>query len=528
MNQPSSHDPRHDPQISPQVYKRRWYILAVACLSLFVTMLANMALNMALPSLAKELSLDNTQITWIVDIYSLLFAALLFTMGSIGDKFGRKRILMSGLAIFSLAGIYAATLATSGMQLIAARAVMGIAGAMVMPATLSIITNTFPHNERAKAIAIWSAVAGAGASLGSIITGTLLEFFSWHSAFYFGAFIAIVGIVAGLKLIPESRDPEQPAIDWWGGLLSTAGLLALVYGIIEAPAHGWDSPATIATIGLGLVILAAFVIWELRHKDPMLDVRLFKIPAFGISSLALTLTFFALMGIFFSASQLFQLVLGYGTLQSSLAMLPAIAFVIVSAPLSPRLVSKIGTRWTVGLGMALVSVGIFIVSTVSSTDPSYLHIISGMAVMMAGMGLAMTPTTNLLMSAVPIYKAGMGSATNDTTRELGGALGVAVLGSIIAAVYKDQIAATVTNLPAQASEIAKESLPAALVIAEQMGPAGQALAAAAKVAWMDALSSAMLIGAIICLIAAIIAVIGLPKGDTEEVEAVADAILEAE
>src|SRR4051812_30197357 len=331
---------------------RRWAILAVLCTSLLLVMLGNTALNLALPNIAADLGLSSAAQQWVVDSYSLVFAGLLFTTSSLGDRFGRKGVMQAGLVLFTVATGFAAFAATSGAGLITARAVMGLAGAMIMPSTLSILTNVFPANERGRAIAIWTAVSGGGAAIGMMISGFMLEHWSWHSVFLLNLPVAAVALVAGMVLIPTSRDPEQPKLDFLGAALSTAGIATVVYGLIEAPTHGWTSSTTLSVLAVGIALVGAFVTWELRTSSPMLDIRLLRRPSFGVSSLALTLVFFTLMGVFFSISQLFQLVMGYGTFEAALRLAPIFVAMIVMAPQAPRFVARFGTRTTVAGGLA--------------------------------------------------------------------------------------------------------------------------------------------------------------------------------
>lgn len=501
--------------IAPSIFHRRWKILATLCVSLLVAMLANSSLNLALPLMAQELQLTSLDLTWIVDIYPLIFASLLFTAAAVADRFGRKLIMQIGLGIFIASTVYAGFFAQSGFELIVARAIMGLGGAMVMPTTLSIIENIFPRRERPRAIAVWSGIAGGGVALGSIASGFLLEYYSWESVFILSAVIGAVGFFFNQWLTPESRDDKKTPIDWVGGGLSFVGILGVVYGIIEAPSHGFGGDV-IAALVVGGLALVAFVWWQLRVKHPMLDMRLFKNRSFSIASLSIMFVFFALMGIFFSMSQLFQLIMGYGALESSLRMLPIFAVMILFSPIVPTIVKKVGVRWTVSTGLFAVAAG-FVLMAQWPTIPNYWEVMGGMMVMMAGMALAMTPSTNMLMSAVPKNRAGMGSATNDTTRELGGALGIAVLGAILSSVYADKIAASVQGLPTQASEVAENSLAGALAIGEQMGAAGTVIIDAAKAAWMDGLSQSMLVAAGFVAVAALAAAIWLPRKHQEEV-----------
>lgn len=502
--------------IPEDVYRRRWYTLGVLCLSLLVVMVGNTSLNVALPVLAKDLQASNSQLQWMVDSYSLIFAGFLFTAGAIGDRFGRKGILQAGLVLFGFASIYAGTLAESSGSLIAARAVMGLAGAMIMPATLSILTNVFPAKERARAVGIWAGISGAGVAFGPLLTGFVLEHFSWHAVFLINVPIIILTLITGVFLVPRTADPDHTNLDPVGAGLSIVGLVSLVYAIIEGPHHGWLSLETLGIAALGLATLGLFVWWESRNKHPMLDVKLFRIPAFGVSSLVLTLVFFAMMGIFFNMSQLLQLVFGYTPFESAVRMLPMAFAMMVAAPLSPLLVEKFGKRRPVAAGMLLVAIGTLLLSRIG-VDSSYWHLVGSMIVVSIGMSIAMSPTTDLLMSAVPRNRAGMGSAMNDTTRELGASLGIAIMGSILASQYSNKIAPVVAQVPEAARSFVEQSLAGALVVAEKAGPAGEPLALAAKQAWIHSYQFSLVIGACIVAIAAFIAYIGLPDKSADHI-----------
>ncbi|MPY93813.1 MAG: DHA2 family efflux MFS transporter permease subunit [Acidimicrobiia bacterium] len=495
--------------IDPDVYRRRWATLGVLCLSLLIIMVGNTALNVALPTLSRDLPATNSQLQWMVDAYSLVFAGLLFTAGTLGDRYGRKGILQAGLVLFGLATLYAATLADTAGQLIGARIVMGAAGAMVMPATLSILTNVFPRRERAKAVAIWAGISGAGTAIGPLLTGFVLEHFAWNAVFAVNLPFIIAAVGLGMFLVPRSRGEHESRLDLVGALLSAVGLSTVVYAIIEGPVHGWLSPVTLGVGVAGLAVIALFVWWELRIENPMLDVRLFKVPAFGISSLALTLVFFALMGMFFSMSLLLQLVWGYSPLESAVRMLPVSVFIVLVAPRSASLAERYGKRRVVAGGMGLVSGGVLTLALVGS-EPSYLLLLVGIAVMASGMGLAMAPTTDLLMSSVPREKAGMGSAMNDTTRELGGSLGVAVFGSLLASRYAHSLAPSLEALPQAARDVAEGSLGGALTVAGSTDGAGAPFVDAAKDAWMSGFRLSIIVGAAIVALVGVMAYRFLP------------------
>ena len=496
--------------IDPKTYARRWWILGTLCLTLLGVMLANSSLNMALPMMAKDLTLSQLDLTWVVNVYTLVFASLLFVAGAVGDRYGRKLAMQIGLAVFTLGSLYAGFLAQTGAELIVSRVVMGIGAAFVMPTTLSIINNTFPKRERARAVAIWGAVAGVGMMFGSIASGILLEHFTWHSLFYFSASIAIIGLVANQYLAHESKDEKQTPVDWLGGLLSSLAIFGIVYGVTEAPSVGVTEPAVAASLVGGLVMLTLFVLWERRTKTPMLDMNLFKNRAFAISSLTLTLVFLAMSGVFFSMSQLMQLVMGYTPLESSLRTIPLMLPMMFLSPLVPTIVKKIGARTSIGIGLLLTSTAFVIMST-WTVDLTYAFLAMTMLIMMLGITLAMTPGTNILMASVPRNRSGMGSAMNDTTRELGGALGVAVLGAVLSASYEKEIAATAAKFPGAVGEALQSSLAVAMQVADKLGPMTQQVIDAAQTAFMTGVSHSALIAAVIIFVAALIAFFGLPK-----------------
>lgn len=496
--------------VPEEVHKKRWWILSVLCLSLLIVMVGNTSLNVALPTLSRELGASNSQLQWLVDAYSLVFAGFLFMAGALGDRFGRKGILQLGLGLFAACAAYAVLGVTTAVQLIGTRAVMGLAGAMIMPATLSILTNVFPPEERAKAVALWAGVSGGGTAIGPIVSGFLLERYSWHSVFLLNIPIILLALIAGVVLLPRTADPNHTKLDIPGSLISVVGLTSIVYAIIEAPAHGWLSNETLTVFGFGLAAMAVFVWWQLRAEHPMLDVRLFKKPAFGVSSLVLILAFFSLMGMVFNMSQLMQLVYGYAPLSAALRMIPVSVAIVIGAVSSPRLAGKFGKRKVVSAGMLILAAGVTLLSTLG-TDPQFGRLLLAMFIAALGIGLAMSPTTDLLMSAVPRSRAGMGSAMNDTTRELGGSLGVAILGSLLASKYSAQVAVFTVKLPVAARTVAENSLAGSLAVAGKLPAAfGSTLAASAKSAWMVGFRFSLVTGAVIVATAAVIAFLWLP------------------
>ena len=503
--------------IEPAVYNRRWTILGALCFALLGVMLANSSMSIALPQMSVDLGLSQLTMTWMVNIYALLFASLLFLAGAIGDRYGRKLALQIGSAIFAVSALYAAVFAQTGAELIAARALMGIGSAFVMPTTLSIVNNVFPRKQRARAIAVWSAIAGVGMMLGSVVSGILLEYFTWHSLFYLSVSIAGIGLLINQFIVPESHDKDENGIDWLGGVLIATGIFGIVYGITEAPSLGFgDTWVALGLIG-GAIATIAFVLWELRAKSPLLDMSLFKSRGFSVSWVALTLTFLAMAGVFFSISQLTQLILGFTPLESSLAMMPLMIPMLILSPLMPTIVKKFGARATMTTGLLMVAVA-FVIMTTWTADMTYWHLLGVMVLIMSGISATTTPGTNILMASVPRERSGMGSAANDLTRELGAVLGVAVLGSVISSVYTNNIAETAGKFTGEVSHAIESSLAVALQVLEAAGPQAAALIHDAEVAWMGALSNAALIAAGIMFVAAAIAFVALPK-QTEETEA---------
>ena len=425
-------------------HDRRWLTLAVLCVSLLVIVIDNTIVNVALPTLQRDLGTSISGLQWVVDAYTLVFAGLLLTFGAFGDRFGRKGALIVGLVIFAAASS-AAAFASGVNQLVGARAVMGVGAALIMPATLSIITNVFTDaRERAIAIGIWSGVAGMAIALGPVVGGFLLEHFWWGSVFFVNVPIVAGALIAGRFLVPSSRSPEALPIDWVGAVLSIVGLVSLVWGIIEAPTDGWTSAPILGAFAVAVLALTAFVAWERRVEHPMLDVGFFRNPRFTAASLTVTLVFFALIGFVFLATQYLQFVLGYTPLQAGIRTLPFAVAMMIVAPASSKLVEWAGTKRIVVTGMLVFTSGLLVAST-STVTSGYPRIAIAMVLLGSGMGLALAPSTESIMGSLPLDKAGVGSAVNDTSREVGAALGVAVVGSLLSSIYGSRF---LDNLPA--------------------------------------------------------------------------------
>jgi EmrB/QacA subfamily drug resistance transporter len=492
--------------IDERVHARRWATLAVLCLSLLIIVMDNTILNVAIPSLIKDLGASNSEIQWIIDAYTLVFAGLLLTTGSLSDRFGRKGALQLGIVLFGL-GSASAALSSSTLQLTASRAFMGIGGALIMPSTLSILTNVFRDpRERGRAIAIWAGFSGLAVAVGPVTGGLLLRHFEWSSVFWVNLPLGALALVAGYFLVPTSRDPNQGALDPLGALLSIVGLGTLLFGIIEGPNKGWTDGVVLGAFAFGALAVLAFIAWELHTDHPMLDMRFFKNPRFTAANSAITLTFFAMFGSMFLMTQYWQFVHGYSPLGAGVRLIPYALTMMVMAPTSARIVERVGTKRVVTTGLLIVSVALTSLSFIEATTPYPLAI--GLFCLMAvGMGMTSAPATESVMGSLPREKAGVGSAVNDTTRQMGGALGVAIIGSVVTSVYASNIADLGSRFGVRGEQLAdaKASLGGALTVGPTLGADAPGFVAGAKDAFVDALGNGLRLSAVVILGAAFVA-----------------------
>ncbi|MCU1457605.1 MAG: drug resistance transporter, EmrB/QacA subfamily [Actinomycetia bacterium] len=479
---------------------RRWWTLAVLCLSLILIVAGNSSLNVSLPQIQEGLHTSSSSIQWIVDVYSLVFAGLLLPAGALADRYGRKTALQFGLVVFGLASLIS-SFADAAWQLILLRAIMGLGAAFIMPGTLSILTNVFPPGERPRAISIWAGFAGFGGVLGTVASGLLLVHFAWGAIFLVNVPIVLLALGAGVFLVPNSKDPKDTVLDPPGALLAVAGLAVLLFGVIQAPEHGWLSPSILAALIGGALLLTGFVVFELRTPEPMLDIRLFKIRPFSVGSGTITLQYFALYGLFFVIAQYFQLAQGYSPLKAALATFPLGFFSMIGAPISAGFVRRRGARVVVGTGLLVTAFGFVLLSRVTASTP-FLYILVAEILIGTGVGQTTAPSTTLIMSSVRMAKAGIGSAVNDTSREVGGALGIAVMGSIVSSVYRSRIGEQLVGLPPNVARAARHSAVAALQQAKSAGASSPQLVHAARGTFADAFGTAMLAGALMLLVAA--------------------------
>ncbi len=476
----------------PEGHPHRRQILAVACLSLLVVVIDNTVLNTALPTIARVLHAGTSSLQWVTDAYTLCFAALLIPAGALGDQYGRRRSLIAGLAVFAL-GSLAASLTSSTSVLVATRVVMGLGGAFVMPATLSILNDVFPPRERPQAIAAWSAVAGIGIVIGPTLGGLLLSHFWWGSVFLVNVPLAALAVFGVVRTVPETAAPGRRRLDVTGTVLVAGALFALVDAIIEAPTRGWMAPATLAEAIGGLAALAVFVLWELRVEHPLVDLRVFRSALFSAAAGSVTIVFFALFGSLFLLTQYLQLVHGYSPLSAGVRALPFALAMGAASPFSTRLAQRLGLRVVIPAGMALMGVGLLDLST-AGVHTTYPPLALAVAVMGAGMGLVMAPASTTIMTAVPAHQSGAGSAVNDTVREVGGALGVAVVGSVASAAYRTHLGVLLAahHAPAAIGTIAAGSIAAADAVGARLGGAGgRLLVAAAHESFTNAMATGM-------------------------------------
>ncbi|RRR75988.1 MFS transporter [Streptomyces sp. RP5T] len=459
-------------------YARRWWALLVLCLSLLMIVMANTALTVAAPDMTADLGLSSADLQWVIDGYTVPYAALMLLFGAIGDKYSRRGALLLGLGVFGAGAVFG-SYADSATTVIAARAVMGFGAAMIMPATLSLLAATFPRGERAKAITAWTATSGVAIAAGPLVAGALLERHAWTSTFLINVPVAAVALVAALVLVPPSRAAERGRIDYVGGLLSVAWIGALVYMIIEGPHFGWHAKA-VAAAAVAVVGLVLFVLWELRHPRPLVDVRRFTDRGFAGSNLAVALFFLAVFGAFYYLTQHLQFVLGYTALETGLRMLPLAGAVFAGSALTGFLTPRLGMKWTVTAGMVGGTAALALLTRVDASS-SYGDLVAPLVILGLAIGLALSPATDAIMGAFPESELGVGGAVNDTSIELGGSLGIAILGSLLATSYSDHLrdAAAGSGLPASTLRTAQDSVGAGYTVAQGLGAKARQVAAQA-------------------------------------------------
>ncbi|MBA2280728.1 MAG: DHA2 family efflux MFS transporter permease subunit [Acidimicrobiia bacterium] len=494
-------------------HPNRWRILGVLVLALLVTSIDHTIINVALPQMVGDLGASAAELQWVVAAYTVVFAGLLLTAGSLGDRFGRRHALAAGLFTF-VAGSVTSALAASTTMLIAGRGVMGVGGALIMPTTLSILVNAFGDpRERATAIATWTAASGAGIALGPIVGGMLMRSFSWGSVFWINVPLLALALVGTMHLVPDSRDPNATRLDPIGALLSIIAVSSLVYAIIEGPERGWTSSSTMTSFMIAAMAGAMFVRWELRRDEPMLDMRLFANRGFSAGSVALAMLFFAMAGTVFLQAQYLQFILSYTPLVAGAALVPAALGMILGTGVGAHAAGQVGGRIAVVAGTLFAAAGVAVQAALID-GTSYVPTGVGLLLFGLGAGIAMPAATDLIMSTLPSARAGVGSAVNDTVRELGGALGVAVIGSVAASTYASNLNGrldAVAGLPEGVRAAVTDNLGAALEASRHLGASGADVAAAARDAFVSSMSGSLWVGAGLAALATVIAFVHLPK-----------------
>jgi EmrB/QacA subfamily drug resistance transporter len=491
-------------------HPRRWLILGILTLSLVQVVASVSSMNLALPAIQGSLNASASELVWINAAYALVLAAILLPAGALGDRFGRKGALLIGLGII-VVGALAGASADSASQIVLWRCFMGIGAGLVMPATLSILTTVFPTHERSRAIAIWAGFAGAGGALGLLSAGVLLEFFWWGSIFFVNVPIAVLLFVLVLTVVPTSRDTLGHPLDPVGSVLSAGALGALVFGLIQGPEYGWSHGAIVAAFVAAIVLAVTWVRFENRQDHPMLDPGLFRIPRFGLGSLGIGVAFAVMFGMFFGLAQYMQFVLGYSALETALRTLPFAASMVLIAPNGPKLAARFGVRVVIGGGLLITATGLAGLALLDGSS-GYLHLIAGLCMASAGMALAFPAATESIVTSLPQDKAGVASAVNDTTREVGAAVGIALLGSLLTSGYRSSIGDGFDALPRQAADAARDSMGAALhVVASAPEALRPNLMGTARGAFADGYSLAMLVGAVMLVMASAVILRWFPR-----------------
>lgn len=499
---------------APEHDAHRWAALVVVCLSALIINVDNTILNVALPTLVRDLHATSSELQWIVDSYAMVFAGLLLVGGSLADRFGRKQFFLVGLTLFG-AGSIGASFSGSVDLLIACRAVMGAGAALTVPSSLSIINDIFRDpTERARAIGTWAGTIGLGIAVGPIAGGLLLSRFWWGSIFFVNVPIVVAGLVGALVLVPDSKNPKAKRPDPVGAVLSIAGLGLLLWAIIEGPSQGWTSKTVVGAGLASVVVLGSFVVWEVRSDHPMLQFGFFRDRRFAIALVAECLGVFGLMGGLFLQTQFLQFDLGYSPLQAGLRILPIAATIVLSATLSPALARLIGIKFTVAAALAAIAAGLGQISAHSTLSTTYWEVVPGLVLIGVGAGLMLPTATNSVVGSVPQGDSGIGSATNTVALQIGGALGVAVVGSVMLTRYQDRMGAALVghHVPASVAQTILGSLGGALAVARDVGgTTGTLLAHAARGAFMSGNEVSLAVGAVVALAGVVCVLAALPR-----------------
>jgi len=499
-------------------------ILIAMCTALIAVIASVSGLNVAQQDLAIDLGASQSEILWIINAYTVALAALLMPVGAIGDRWGRKPVLLVGLALFGAASL-AAGFATTTAFMIAARVVAGMGAAMIMPVTLSVITSSFPPEARARAIGIWAGFAGSGGIIGLFVSSFMVDVVTWRWLFALPVTLVAAAALMSVRFVPNSREHSEHPFDTLGSVLSAVAIGGLVLGIHEGPEQGWGHPITVVGLVVGVIALLAFAWWELRHREPLLDITAFRDRGLASGSLTLMIVFAVMFGIFLVLFPYFQAVIGWSALRSAVALLPMAVVMMPMSAIAPMVAQRIGTRTTMVSGVVIFGLGLVTLALRASVEGGYMSVLPGLVVIGLGMGLTMTPATAAITETLPADKQGVASALNDTSREVGGALGVALLGSVLSAGYADAIEPALQGLPPELAEPASEGIGSAFAVAAQAGDAGPQLIDAAQHAFVDGWVQSMWIGVAMAGVALVYLLVRGPKGEPARAD---DAVVSAD
>jgi EmrB/QacA subfamily drug resistance transporter len=493
----------HDPG------KRRTILIAV-CIALIAVISSVSGLNVAQPQLALALNATQSDVLWMINIYTITMAALLLPFGAVGDRWGRKPVLITGLILFGVASAAAGLSTTTGMMLVA-RFLCGVGAAMIMPVTLSVITATFPAEERSKAIGVWSAVAGGGGILGMFVSAVFVDLANWRWIFLLPVLLVLAAVPTSLRAIPNTREVSKGDFDLVGALTSMISVVGFIVVLQEGPEKGWTIPVTLLSLLIGVCGAIGFVVWELRQQAPLLEVRLFRERGLASGSVSLLALFGVPTGIFLVLYPYLQAVLGWSGLRATVALMPMPVLMIACSALAPRVAARIGLRSTMAAGICLGCVGLTLMAVFVSVDGGYLSVLPGYVVLGLGMGLAMTPSTEAITSSLPQDQQGVASALNDVVREFGSALGVALLGAVFAAGYSRAINLHLTEFSAENAEAARKGIASARAIANNGHPYSKALFRAAQQSFVHGWQQAMWTGVLVMTIVLVYVLVHGPE-----------------
>lgn len=505
--------------------RRRRLILVAMCTALVAVVASVSGLNVAQGQLAVDLGATQGDLLWIINAYTIALAALLLPVGAIGDRWGRKRVLVAGLVLFSIASVGSA-MAGSVTQLLALRVVAGVAAAMIMPVTLSVITSTFPDEERDRAIGVWAGFAGAGGILGLLVSSFVVDNVTWPWVFAGPLVAALVALVMSIAVVPNTQEEPEGSYDLAGGILSAVAVGSLVYAVHEGPEVGWTAGLTLAGLVVGIATAVAFVWWELRHEHPLLQVRVFRNRSVAVGSAVLMIIFALMMGLFLVLVQFLQAALGYSAVTASLGLLPMAVLMLPLSAAAPTIANRVGLRTMFVGGGLLIAGGLAMMASMASLDGGYLSVLPGLLVLSVGVGLSQTPATAAITGSLPREEQGVASALNDTVREFGGALGVALIGSVLSAGYRSGVAEVTSTLPSDAAEIVRSGIGPTVYAAEQIGSAADPLLLQAREAFVSGFGQALWVAAGLAVVATVVALVGLPRTRRADATVETDAVAE--